>query len=59
MVMNVCDTDPVWPGKLWLLYLEVDKSRQGDAIEKPGSETTQVMMRSVRDIQSSYSFLIK
>lgn len=35
----VCDTDLVWPGELWLLNLEVEKSRQGDGIEKPGSET--------------------
>ena len=57
MIMNVCDTDPVWSRKLWLLYLEIDESRQGDAIEKPGSETTTVMKRSVRHMQTSYSLL--
>lgn len=33
------ETNPVRPRKLWLLNLEVDKSRQSDGIEKPGSET--------------------
>lgn len=35
----MCGTDPVGPGELRLLNLEVEKSRQGDGIEKPGSET--------------------
>lgn len=35
----LCDTDAVWPGERRLLNLEVEKSRQGDGIEKPGSET--------------------
>lgn len=33
------DADLVWPWELWLLNLEVDKSREGDAVENPGSET--------------------
>lgn len=35
---NACDTNPVRPGKLWLFNLEVEKTRNGDGIEKPGSE---------------------
>lgn len=35
----MCDTDPVRPWQLWLLDLEIYESRQGDAIEDPGSET--------------------
>lgn len=35
----VCETNPVRPGELRLLDLEIEKSRQGDGIEKPGSET--------------------
>lgn len=35
----MCNTDPVRPWQLWLLNLEIEKSRQGDGIEKPGSET--------------------
>jgi len=32
-------THPVRPGELRLLDLEIDKSGQGDAVEKPGGET--------------------
>ena len=38
MMVLVCDTDPVWPGELWLLNLEVEKPRKSDGIEKPGCE---------------------
>lgn len=36
---KMCDTDLVWPWELWLLNLEIKESRQGDGVEKPGSET--------------------
>lgn len=32
------DTDFVWPRELRFLNLKVDKSGEGDAIEKPGGE---------------------
>lgn len=45
------DTDLVWPGELWLLNLEVEKSRQGDGIEKPGSEADSSNKKKKKECQ--------
>lgn len=45
--VNASDTDPVRPGKLWLFNLEVKKSRQSDAVEKPGSEAENEIRRNI------------
>lgn len=55
MVFSESDTDLVRPVELWLLYLEVKKSTQGDGIEKPGSETA--MKRNVRHTRTGCTFL--
>lgn len=55
---NVCDTDPVRPGEFWLFDLEIDESRQGDGIEKPGSETDN-SNKDVRQTQTDPMFFQK